>query len=198
MESVQHTSGEGIACACRTLAVTGRNFERSLLEAEAFGGRADGAMFGVDGDGLLHAEGEQLFGGSEEPTSILGVDDFTEAQAGFDLVDDEVVGEGQGAERDFAKLRVRGAAHVDGGLEAGGAGVEEQLGRDGLAIFEGVHAVEQHEVAEVQDAGVGLAEGAVLEVEVRVGAPAMEERAAPGGLHGHRVGVGGRVFLAEV
>ena len=149
MESVKQASGEGIACAGRTLAVTGRNFERSLLEAEAFGGGADGAVLRMDGDGLLYAKGEQLLGGAEEPTSILGVDDLAEAETGFDLVDDEVIGEGQGAERDLAELRVRGAAHVDRGLEAGGAGVEEQLGRDGLAVFEGVHAVQQHEVAEV-------------------------------------------------
>ena len=93
---------------------------------------------------------------------------------------------------------MRGADHINGGLETGRAGIEQQLSCDGLAAFEGVHAVEQHEVAEVQDTGVGLAKGAMLEVEMGVGAAAMEEGATSGGLHGHRVGVGRWVVLAEV
>ena len=113
MQAEEHAGGERIARAGRAFAVTGRKLERGLLEAEAFGGGADGAELGVDGDGLLHAEGEQLLGGADEPTGVLGIDDLADDETGFDLIDDEVVGEGQGAEGDFAELRVRGADHVD-------------------------------------------------------------------------------------
>ena len=119
MEAVEHAGGERVARAGCALAVAGRQLERGLLEAEAFGGRADGAVLGMDGGGLLDAEGEELLGGAKEPTGVLGVDDLADDEPGLDLVDDEVVGQGQGAEGDLAELRVRGADHVDRGFQAG-------------------------------------------------------------------------------
>ena len=58
MQAIEHARGKRVASARRTLAVTDREFERGLLQAKAIGGRTHGAVFGVDRNGLLDAQGE--------------------------------------------------------------------------------------------------------------------------------------------
>ena len=198
MESVKHAGRKGIAGAGRTLAVAGREFQRALLEAEAFGGGADSAKLRVDSDGLFHAEREQLFRRPNQPARILRINEIADGESRFEFVDDEVIGQRQGTERNLPELGVGGADHVDRGLEPSRAGIEEQLGRNGLAAFKGIQAIEQHEVTKVEDAGLGLTKGAMFKVEMGIGAAAMEERPSTRRLHRHGIGVGGRVLGAEV
>ncbi len=150
----------------------------------------------MDDDQLLHAELEDRSGRMAQGDGVehaLLADLEAGHLARLVLVHDRVVGVLQGWDGDGLEPVAGLADEVDAGLQSSRLGGLEHLGGVGdTLLVQGIHLVQQQQVTEMEDAGLGLGEIEVLGVPEGIRPTVVEEGALARALHRHHVGVAGR------
>ena len=202
MEGEDPAGREGVAGTGRAFDVVGGEGEGGLPGASG-GAGGEGAFDGVDGDAAADVFGEEPVGGGGQGGAVQGAVGAAEGLAaelpGFDFVEDEVVDPGEGAAGAGDEVGVGDADHIDHGDEADSLGGFEEVGGGAAAVGGGgVEGVEEHQVAQVKEAGGAGVEVDVAGGEVGIGAAVVEESAAAGVDGGEGVGVAGGEVGADV
>ena len=109
---------------------------------------------------------------------------------GFEFVDDEVIGEREGAEGNFSKLWMFAADHIDACFEFVFFGFLEGESSAGLLSVEGIERVEEREITKVENAGFCFGEVEMLDVEEAIRSALVKEGASSSAEDRHGVGVG--------
>lgn len=158
VDAVEVSGGESVSGTGGALDEIGGEVEGGLGGEVAVGIGGDGAFFEVDDDAGGDAEVEEGTGGG---FCEIKVDGFVRAKvlfddgAGLEFVDDEVIDVGEGGEGNRAEVGRFGGDDIAGGDEALFTGGGEDTG-GGAGVFsvERVEGAQEHEVGEVEDAGV--------------------------------------------
>ena len=136
--------------------------------------------------------------GGEVDFSVLG-DGNTGGTLRLKVIQDAVVAETERRENDFGKPAAVDANKVYAGFKSRFPGASQDRCGHGAAGWIGlIQAIEEQEVAEMEDARFALGEIKVGGIEKRVGAALMKKGASAGGLYRHHVGVGRRCRLSDV
>ena len=113
--------------------------------------------------------------------------------AGFDLIQDAEVRVLQGRPHNAAEAVAVFAHHINARLETSRLGRGQQTGGAGAVLgIRRVQGIQQQQVAEMKNAGLGFSKVHILTLPQRVGAPEMEKCALAVAFLGHHIRVGSR------
>lgn len=199
METVEHAGGEAVTGACGTNDGLFRDLRGGLLETLTFAREGQCALLKVEDDGSTDSQIEESprrGGHGNEIGSARLAEIDSRDHARFDLIDEEDI--------DVRKTgRGHGHGAIVGHADKVGRRAKARLprvcqGSSGLGAavcVEGVHAVEEEQVAEVKPLGAIGGEIKIGLAENRVGSTVMEKGSLAAAGHRHGIGVRGRGFV---